>query len=91
MRRAPYLAIPLAMAVFALAGCVNAKADSINAVEAYGFTGVSIEGRAWWGCGDSDAYGYRFTATNVAGRKVNGVVCGGIAKGSTVRIMGVDQ
>ncbi len=37
-------------------------------------------------CSEDDIFRARFSAKNISGKTVNGVVCSGIFKGSTVRV-----
>jgi hypothetical protein len=69
-----------------LAGC--GEQSAISAIEAHGFTNVRLTGMAWWGCGEHDdmLYNTKFSATGVNGKPVNGIACGGVMKGWTVRI-----
>jgi hypothetical protein len=41
--------------------------------------------RSLFGCGKGDLYRTKFSAVNDKGQKVDGIVCKGIFKGSTVR------
>jgi hypothetical protein len=50
-----------------------------------GLTPVEVGGYGWFDCGQGDVFATRFTATNAEGREVQGTVCKGILKGSTVR------
>ena len=70
-----------------LVGCNEQGA--VSAIEAYGFKDVRLTGFAWWGCDserDNPLYNTRFSATSPNGKPVNGVACGGVLKGWTVRI-----
>lgn len=69
-----------------LSACAPKKEDIIYDIEAFGFSDVVIGKWTTWSCGRDDSWGYYFTATNPAGRQIKGVVCGGLNKGSTVRI-----
>lgn len=67
------------------AGC-GAGEDGKAALEADGFTNVELGERAWWGCARDDSFNSHFTATNPAGKRVEGLVCcGSLGKGCTVR------
>ena len=51
-----------------------------------GYTDISTGGYGLFSCGRDDFYSTKFTATNIYGNKINGVVCSGlIFKGSTIR------
>lgn len=41
--------------------------------------------RSFFGCGKEDVYRTKFSAVNEKGEKVDGIVCKGIFKGSTIR------
>lgn len=64
--------------------------DSVKqAIEANGFTEVQIvPGVVFWGCDQKDnvMYNTSFKALAQNGKHVEGVACGGILKGWTVRI-----
>jgi hypothetical protein len=70
----------------ALQGCTD-EDGAIKAAESEGFTNIRIDGYKFFGCGDDDRFHTEFHATNAKGKEVHGVVCGGILKGSTVRIL----
>ncbi len=69
----------------AMAGGCGAGDDGSKALEEQGFSDVKIGSRAWFGCGHDDNFNSHFTAKNVNGRQVSGVVCCGFWKGCTVR------
>lgn len=79
--------ITLLIAILGLAACGPKKTDLISDVEAFGFNDVQIGSWASFRCSKDDTYGYYFSAINSQGHPVNGVICGGILKGSTVRIL----
>jgi hypothetical protein len=58
---------------------------SQRALEAHGFDNISLQGYAFWGCGERDSFKTRFRAKNVKGQWVTGVVCCGWMKDCTVR------
>lgn len=80
----------LALALL-LAGC--GEQDAQQAIEASGFAEVALSnGVVWWGCdskSDNVFMNHGFTAKAVNGHQVEGVACGGVFKGYTVRIMKV--
>lgn len=43
------------------------------------------EDRSFFGCGKGDIFRTTFTAKNTKGQQVDGVVCKGLFKGSTIR------
>lgn len=51
----------------------------------HGYTNIQIEGYDFFGCSKDDIYRTKFSASKGQG-KVNGVVCGGLLKGSTIRL-----
>lgn len=67
----------------ALFGCTQPQ-RSVQALDAAGFTDISVGGYAWWACGD-DSYATGFVATNPNGKRVSGAVCCGWAKNCTIR------
>mgnify|MGYP000851067537 CR=1 FL=1 len=50
-----------------------------------GLTPVHVGGYSWFGCDAKDRYKTEFTAVNVNGKEVSGVVCSGFFKGNTIR------
>ena len=86
------LALVLATSV-ALSGCGYFYPFADNraraAVEAMNLTDVKLN-RTVMGlsCSKSDHIFYKFTARNMAGQRIHGVVCMSYFKGATVRITG---
>ncbi|MDB5722579.1 MAG: hypothetical protein JWP15_3197 [Alphaproteobacteria bacterium] len=77
-----------ALAALALV-LAHAPVDSMaHAVEAFGFDDVRVSGFAWLGCGEGDVFRRKWSAQRRGGERVQGVVCGGLTKGWTVRITG---
>lgn len=74
------------LAALGLAGCEEENA--IKAIEANGFTNVTLTGTPIFGCSDDDnvLYNKFFTATAANGKEVKGVACAGPLKGWTVRL-----
>lgn len=69
-----------------LAGCgVNVK-DGTRVAEAQGLKNVKIGSWSFFGCSKDDAFRSNFTAVDVNGNPVSGVICGGWLKGYTVRV-----
>lgn len=85
MRKLFVLALPLV-----LAGC--GESDAVKAIESMGYSNVRLTGMPWWGCSDSDdpLYSTKFNATAQNGKAVDGIACGGMMKGYTIRIMSVN-
>ena len=72
-----------------LGGCT--KPDETKAIlEANGYRSVEIKGYGWLNCSEDDQYATKFTAISGSGNMVEGVVCSGVFKGSTIRITRVD-
>jgi hypothetical protein len=65
--------------------CTN-ESDTKRILQDEGYTNIELTGYDPWGCGEDDTYSTGFTATNKNGKKVKGVVCGGITKGYTIRM-----
>jgi len=74
-----------ALAVIALAGCTK-REKSVKVLESSGYTDITITGYNWFGCGKDDSFHTGFKAKGPNGKDVEGVVCSGWFKGSTVRI-----
>lgn len=71
--------------VIILAACTNSE-DARRALTSAGYTNISTGGYDWFACGGDDTYATKFTATNPAGNRVNGVVCSGLLfKSATIR------
>ena len=72
-----------------LAGC--GESDVVKAIEASGYTNVRLTGTAFWGCSESDDifWSHKFEASAVTGKTVDGIACGAMLKGYTIRIMNV--
>ena len=82
----------VALASLALAGCgylYPAGNRARASVEAMNLTDVKLT-RTLFGinCSKSDRIFYKFTARNMEGRLIKGVVCMSYLKGATVRITG---
>lgn len=70
--------------MFTLTACDNPQEARRTLVNA-GFKDIQAGGYDLFACGKDDFFSTRFTATNPSGVKVNGVVCSGFFKGSTIR------
>ncbi len=69
----------------ALSACSDPKAAR-RALDDAGFTDIETLGWAFLGgCSDKDTFVTRFRAKNAKGKTVEGVVCNGWFKGSTIR------
>lgn len=51
-----------------------------------GYTDIVIGGYGMLECSDDDTFKTKFTAKGPTGQQVSGTVCGGMFKGSTIRI-----
>jgi hypothetical protein len=89
-------AVPVLIAALALSGCGYfwpfADDRARASVEAMNLTDVRLT-RTVLGlnCSKSDKIRYKFTARNLGGHPVRGVVCMSYFKGATVRITGSGQ
>lgn len=70
--------------VLFLAACTNDR-DTANAARAIGLSDVVPAGYAPVSCGSGDTHAQHFTARNIHGERVSGVVCCGLWKSCTVR------
>lgn len=71
-------------ALLALGACTDSE-GARKALEGAGYSDIHIEGYQLTGCGESDWTSTGFTAKGPTGKQVDGVVCGGWPKGSTIR------
>lgn len=69
----------------ALSGCTNTS-NAKRALEGAGYTNIQMNGYAFFGCDEKDAFHDAFTAEGVNGKPIEGVVCSGWFKGSTIRL-----
>ena len=74
----------LIVALLVSASCVDDDATR-NAAQAIGLRDVVPGDYAPLSCGKDDSYSQHFTATNINGDRVSGVVCCGLYKSCTVR------
>lgn len=68
-----------------LVGCTNSSTAERVLVGA-GYKNVTLTGYRFFGCGEDDLFHDGFEATGPTGQRITGVVCGGILKGSTIRL-----
>ena len=67
-----------------MCGCTKpGKATEI--LTSQGYTNIEITGYDWFECSEDDLYQTGFIANAPNGTPVEGVVCGGMLKGNTVR------
>lgn len=74
----------LLTATIALFSCTD-ESGARNALVNAGFTEIQLQGYDFFACGKDDDFASKFTASNLRGQKVSGVVCCGILKGCTIR------
>lgn len=67
-----------------LSACTDEE-SATKVLSEQGYTDVVTSGYSFLGCGRDDVYRTEFSAVSPTGKRVNGVVCGGWFKGSTVR------
>lgn len=75
----------LIAAVVFLTACTQPD-KATRALEASGYTEIKMNGFAFFGCDEKDSYHDAFTAKGSNGKMVEGVVCGGVFKGATIRV-----
>lgn len=78
------VAIAFVIAATTLSGCTQPD-QAIQVLTRDGYTEIYIEGYDWFGCSEDDTFRTKFSAIK-NGQKVQGVVCSGYFKGSTVRV-----
>lgn len=62
----------------------HSEEEALQVLQADGVTHITMTGYAWFGCSDSDTFHDGFKGRK-NGRNVEGVVCSGWLKGSTIR------
>lgn len=67
-----------------LAACTDAPGAE-KALQAAGYRDVRLTGYQMFGCDEKDTFRTGFTAIGPTGVRVNGAVCSGWLKGSTIR------
>ena len=73
-------------AALLLASCGVNPSTATRALEAQGFSEITIDGFAWIGCGREDTFASNFSAKGANGAVVTGQVCQGLFKGTTIRL-----
>jgi starvation-inducible outer membrane lipoprotein len=74
----------LAMAL-SITACTSVT-DANKALEAEGYTDITLTGYDWFSCSKDDTYHTGFVAKNREGKTVTGTVCSGLLfKGYTIR------
>lgn len=77
--------LPVALVlVLGASGCTHQK-SAIKALDAAGYSRVELTGAAWWCCNGS-TFSDGFRAVGPTGVPVEGCVCRGLLKGSTIRL-----
>ena len=76
--------------IFSLLVCVVLTSctqpnKTVSLLEDMGYTNIQTGGFAPFACSEDDFFATNFTATTPTGATINGVVCSGTFKGSTVR------
>lgn len=66
-------------------GCTD-KPGAEKALAAAGYSNIKVGGYGF-GCDSRDPIATEFVATGPTGHRVRGVVCSGVVKGYTIRIM----
>ena len=74
--------------VLSLLFCASCTApgSAQKALQAAGYTDIKITGYNFFGCSEDDFYHTGFRARGANGVIVEGTVCQGILKGSTIRL-----
>ena len=76
--------IKLTLLMIFLIGCTS-KNDANRALEASGFSDITITGYNFFVCSPDDIYHTGFTALNSKNQLVKGTVCSGLFKNATIR------
>lgn len=85
LRRVFIIIVPITILIMmAATGCTDADGARAALTKA-GFTNIEAGGYDWFACSDNDVFSTKFTATNPQGVRVEGVVCRGWFKDSTIR------
>ena len=78
--------IAIVLVMLALTGCASNPNEVLRVLESAGFTNVELKGYSYFGCGEDDVYKTKFIAKGPTGQYVEGTVCSGWFKGSTIRL-----
>lgn len=76
--------IILLLVVFALVGCTDEKTAK-KALEGAGYSDIQYTGYSWFSCAREDVFSTGFRAKGPSGIFVEGSVCSGLFKSSTIR------
>ena len=74
----------LLIVLLLVAGC-TAPDDAKATLEAQGYTDVETTGYDFWACSEDDHWQTGFKAASPAGEEIEGTVCSGWMKGTTIR------
>lgn len=78
------IAVVLMAAAVLTSGCT--KPDAARAALASaGYADIQTKGYSWFSCGRDDTFATEFVAKGPSGIPVEGAVCAGLFKGSTIR------
>lgn len=72
------------IAAVLVAGC-TAPDSAKEVLENQGYTDVDAGGYGWFSCSEDDWFKTKFSAKSPSGQSVQGTVCKGLFKGSTIR------
>lgn len=72
------------VAAVLIVGC-TAPDSAKDVLEKQGYTNVDAGGYGWFSCSEDDWFKTQFKATSPTGQPVEGTVCKGVFKGSTIR------
>lgn len=75
----------LAMLVLCLTACTDSD-KATRTLQQAGYTDIHTTGYVIFGCSEDDQYHTSFVAKGPTGVATTGVVCGGVFKGSTIRM-----
>ncbi len=67
-----------------LSSCTDPE-STVSLLMKQGYSDIRISGYDFFGCGKGDVFATGFTAQTANGSQVQGVVCSGFMKGSTIR------
>jgi hypothetical protein len=71
-------------AIALLSACTNTS-NAERVLADNGYTEIQMTGYSLFGCGENDTFSDGFKAKSPNGKLVEGVVCSGMLKGSTIR------
>lgn len=73
------------IAALALTACTSEE-SAVKALTSAGYSDITITGYGWFDCSEDDTFATRFKAKGPTGQAVEGTVCKGMLKGSTIRL-----